>query len=207
MLPLTTAIAVVIICRLILQHWQDQSCFLWQPQLTLSALALSPACAPGDCISRESFMAYTSSVTSWYLQWLFIYCHIICTAQSPKGTSSGRMWGKTEQLQTFTGAKLNYPAIAVHSPQYERAWCKQKAWRRNAVFTEKHIFLCLCEGAVAWRMKCYCWVKAAHLSHGLTERSAWTWIFLEPQPCMNPKLSGERKGTNEVFVVRQSPLK
>ena len=126
---------------------------------------------------------------------------------SPKATSGSRMKGKTEQLQTFTGGKMNYPTISVHSLRYGKAQCKQKAWWRNAVFTEIHIFLCFCEGAVAWRMKCHCRVKTARLSHDLTKHSTWTWIFLEPQPCMNPKLSGERKGTNEVFVVRQSPLK
>lgn len=50
-------------------------------------------------------------------------------------------------------------------------------------------------------------MKTACLSHSLTEHSACTWIFLEPQPCMNSKLSRERKGINEVLVVRQSPLK
>lgn len=47
--------------------------------------------------------------------------------------------------------------------------------------------------AKAWRMKCYCRVKTACLSRGLTECSTWAWIFLEPQLCMNPKLSGEKK--------------
>lgn len=85
-------------------------------------------------------MAYTSLVTSWYLQWLFIYCHILCTAQRPKGTSGSRMRGKAEQLQTFTGGKLNSPAICVHSLWYERAQCKKKVCWRNAVFTGNTFF-------------------------------------------------------------------
>jgi len=46
----------------------------------------------------------------------------------------------------------------------------------------------------------------AYLHHQLPGSTSWAWIFLEPQVCLNPKLPGERKGTNEVFVVRQSPL-
>lgn len=96
-------VAVFIICRLILQ--QDQSYLPRWLQPTLCALALSPACAPGNWIIRESFTAYTSSKTSWYLQWLFTYWHLICTAQRPTGVSGSGTWGKGEQLQTFTGSR------------------------------------------------------------------------------------------------------
>lgn len=97
--PIAVFVLVIIICRLILQHWQEQRYFPRWLQPTLSALAPPPACVPGNWIIRESFTAYPSSVISWYLQWLFIYCHLVCTAQSPKGTSGSRMREKHEQLQ------------------------------------------------------------------------------------------------------------
>lgn len=128
--PIAVFVLVIIICRLILQHWQEQRYFPRWLQPTLSALAPPPACVPGNWIIRESFTAYPSSVISWYLQWLFIYCHLVCTAQSPKGTSGSRMREKHEQLQTFTSSsKLNSVAISVHSLWYERSWCKQKHGR------------------------------------------------------------------------------
>lgn len=136
---------------------------------------------------------------------IFLYCHLIRTAQSPIGTSGHG--GRESSCKPLLVAETELPSHFCSQPVIWKISVQTKTWQRNAVFTENHIFLCFCESAVAWKTKCYCWVKTACLSHSLTKRSAWTWIFLEPQPCMNSKLSRERKGINEVFVVRQSPLK
>lgn len=205
--PIAVIVVVIIIQGIILQHWQDQSNFPWWLQPTLCALAPSPACASGNWIIRESSTAYTSSIIFWYPQWLFIYCHLICTAQSPKGTSGSRSGGRVSSCKPLLVVETELPSHFCSQPGIWKSMVQIKTWQRNVMFTEKHIFLCFCEGAVAWKMKCYCWVKTACLSHSLTKHCTWTWIFLEPQPCMNSKLSREGKGINEVFVVRQSPLK
>lgn len=138
--PTAVVVIVVMICRLILQHWQDQSCFPWWLQPTLCALAPSPTCTPGNWIIRESFTDYSSSIISWYLRWLFIYCHLIHTAQSPKGTSGSRMWGRVSSCKPLLVAETELPGHFCSQPVIWKSLVQTKTWQRNAVFTEKTHF-------------------------------------------------------------------
>lgn len=134
MLPLTTAAAIVII--IITTGCADFSI------ATLTRLKLSPMAAPACIISSSTLACFSAlagtvlwliplTATAWYLWWLFIYCYIGCTAQSPEETPGSRVG----QLHAFTSDKMNYPAISVHSLRNEKARCKQNTWGRNAALT------------------------------------------------------------------------